>query len=605
MTVSAVLVTALLRIKEDDGSETSSPSIKSISFRINAFKEMLKIINGELFLHVFVDESYYEMFKDSINGIPFKGVIQKATLTSLRAYKIVKKRKDSFNLPHGATQHKDTREFLILMNSKTELVKNAILFHNTHSQELSNAFPDEKIETKNIKYGWIDFNIGHIFKTPSETLETLKRKIYAICKDDTLQSPLLYIPGCRTDKLVSFDLHKVNWRFCGGFFFGDVDSILKFDLYYDYIFEMFDVLTWEVNMWNIFEAFGWKPSNWYEADHDDSMITNIPIEEKVYTFLAAPTETTESKTSCHFNKVDVDDVIVSKSTSSLSSSKEIKSTNTNTRSVHLCRIGKKGPIVKFIVDELGESASNLSICFSSHYYFSSSANDNIVTFASSSSSTIPSNKCYLIPFDDETFENGLSSTLEFYGVEKEDKVWENKKNVLFWRGGISSKSKLRNFLVESFSGGSKYDIKFVKDATSSLSDIVPSKLSKRASQKEHLRHKFILSVHHDDFGQVGSNLQWIFGSGSVPIILLNDKVNFWFKKYVKNMENCIIITYTEENIISESEEILNDLKQKIDWLNKNDETARRIASKALELSEKIFSSSFQMNYIRSIVLELL
>jgi hypothetical protein len=89
----------------------------------------------------------------------------------------------------------------------------------------------------------------------------------------------LTIPGC-WGKLPSDDVARafdfIHWRFCGGFFLGDRDSIVQFyDLYREYFVEFLKEshrLVWEVNFWAWLEATcDWKP-NWYLAEHDDSIL---------------------------------------------------------------------------------------------------------------------------------------------------------------------------------------------------------------------------------------------------------------------------------------------------------------------------------------------
>lgn len=73
----------------------------------------------------------------------------------------------------------------------------------------------------------------------------------------------------------------ICWRFCGGFFIGDKNSLLSF---YDVSIARFEEflnltkkLVWEVNYWAWLELMGYISPVWYLADHNDSII-NIPTE---------------------------------------------------------------------------------------------------------------------------------------------------------------------------------------------------------------------------------------------------------------------------------------------------------------------------------------
>jgi hypothetical protein len=85
------------------------------------------------------------------------------------------------------------------------------------------------------------------------------------------------IPGC-WNKITGTEAitDQINWRFCGGFFMGDRASLETFSTL---VWEQISVLspTWEVNVWAWVEHQSkWKDIHWYSADHNDSMICNLP-----------------------------------------------------------------------------------------------------------------------------------------------------------------------------------------------------------------------------------------------------------------------------------------------------------------------------------------
>jgi hypothetical protein len=106
----------------------------------------------------------------------------------------------------------------------------------------------------------------------------------------------------------------------------------------------------------------------------------------------------------------------------------------------------------------------------------------------------------------------------------------------------------------------------------------------QAGLAEHVQHKYILIL---DGNCIASALQWVFASGSVPILITHPGNDWWFKQYLKPMVNYVPIEYD-----------LNDLNSKIEWLINNDDAAREIAKRALHFAESILSSEFQKAYLR-------
>jgi hypothetical protein len=93
-------------------------------------------------------------------------------------------------------------------------------------------------------------------------------------KNINIQKNGLYIPAIWPKTQVNFS--RVCWRFCGGFFIGDIESILKFNSLYDKYFinivNKYNVLPWEVSIWAYFELADYFSPYVYYADHNDSML---------------------------------------------------------------------------------------------------------------------------------------------------------------------------------------------------------------------------------------------------------------------------------------------------------------------------------------------
>lgn len=171
----------------------------------------------------------------------------------------------SLSLPGILTETKDTREYMALMNTKIEFIKDAI----------------ERNPHNTTHFSWLDFSVRYILKNLADTFIELKSVLSILPEEG------LFIPGCYEkenydeENLIHNYCSFIVWRYCGTFFIGDKESLLRF---YDISVKWLPVFveetkytTWEVNVWSWFEsnpAIGWKP-NWYKADHNDSMITNL------------------------------------------------------------------------------------------------------------------------------------------------------------------------------------------------------------------------------------------------------------------------------------------------------------------------------------------
>lgn len=196
-------------------------------------------------IHLFIQPKLYEMYNQEI-GIRDNIYITLLEFEELSIYQQLKNVK--VQLPENRNYEKDTREFMILMNSKIEFVKRAIdenKFNSTY-------------------FSWIDFGISKVCKS-QDTLKNLK---YIQIKYG------LFIPTIHQKSLITFN--NVSWRFCGGFFIGDKESILNFyqlyQLYFMKIIEKTNILTWEVNFWAYLELMDVFNPYTYFADHNDSML---------------------------------------------------------------------------------------------------------------------------------------------------------------------------------------------------------------------------------------------------------------------------------------------------------------------------------------------
>ena len=502
--MTITFVTALLDLQEERPGEKTVATYLSLVETLQA---------AGLRLHAFLSPSYADRITIR-NGVA--EILDLADLeTTARAPE---------GLPLVRTSTKDTRAYLCLMNAKLELVHRA-MSSGKHSTT---------------HYAWIDAGIGHILNTPMETLRALA--------ETPLRKEGIWIPGCPDRAFQGWD--TICWRFCGGFFVGDPQSLERFYALARDELPRMPKLSWEVNLWAYMETKGFAPT-WYAADHDDSMLRPPRFEPIV-----------------RHTHIDV------------------------YWYGHLsgCRVG--GALERYVsscIRELGNPRQiifPLSDGFQPHdelllrrFESLSDTQPLIATLCTRNYSR--SNLLYL-PLDDETFEHGLDAML----AHLVRLPWEARRPIAFWRGVTSGFGRplLRSQVVETLFSYRHANVKAVQhddrpdDPPKFMFDL------HRSSIQDHLQYKYLLIV---DGGVIASSLQWMFGSGAVPILITHPANEYWFKKYLQPMVNYVPVRYD-----------LSDLKERIDWLVKHDDKAKEIAENALRFSRHVFSPEFQKSYVR-------
>ena len=164
-------------------------------------------------------------------------------------------------LPSTRNHTKDTWLFMMLMNEKPIFVQRSVVLNYW----------------KTPYYGWIDFSIGYILKTPDNSLRTLQN----LCNNALYcNESFLCIPGC-WNPLAYMDMdylaHNVVWRFCGGFFIGSQDKMMEMGdvvkTYWKEYVEAMGIYNWEVNYWAWLEYKDkWKPTHYF-GDHNDRIFS--------------------------------------------------------------------------------------------------------------------------------------------------------------------------------------------------------------------------------------------------------------------------------------------------------------------------------------------
>jgi hypothetical protein len=194
-----------------------------------------------------------------------------------------------------------------------------------------------------------------------------------------------------------------------------------------------------------------------------------------------------------------------------------------------------------------------------------------------------SNMLYL-PLDDNTFVDGLEEVLR----PIPSPAWEDRKPIVYWRGGSSGcgleRPSLRVRVASALYGHPGTDVRITPWGNwENEHDIPPYLFAPRCGLEEHFQAKYILIV---DGNLIASNHQWVFGSGAVPIMITHPDNEYWFKQFLEPMVNYVPIKYD-----------LSDLKPTLDWLRTHDAEAKAIAENALAFSRRVFSPQFQRAYL--------
>ena len=164
----------------------------------------------------------------------------------------------TIEMPNTRCVEKDTTEYMLLMNSKTEFLQRVI----------------EKNPFGSTHFAWIDFSIFYIFRGR----EALCQKILRDMSQRVMVPRFITMPGCWGKEHVFEDrlMNDICWRFCGGFFVGSADLLLEFHGKFLEHFETFlrehKRLVWEVNFWAYLELKHGLSIVWFSADHNERMI---------------------------------------------------------------------------------------------------------------------------------------------------------------------------------------------------------------------------------------------------------------------------------------------------------------------------------------------
>ncbi len=210
------------------------------------------------------------------------------------------------------------------------------------------------------------------------------------------------------------------------------------------------------------------------------------------------------------------------------------------------------------------------------------------------------NKILYLPLDDEMFTLGLKYVLE-RDIPNLYLPWEARIPKLYFRG--TGPSPHRTACVKHLLGYPHSNVKFMPTIYNTPDHFEYPEMAETQTYPgvyshhfvhahtpltEFVKHKYILIM---DGYIIASSLQWVFGSRSVPVLLTNENNQFWFRDLLTHRHNCVLVYH------------LNNLKSEIEFLVNNDSIAKQIADNAFELSERIFSPSFQREYLQNKIKE--
>jgi hypothetical protein len=198
-------------------------------------------------------------------------------------------------------------------------------------------------------------------------------------------------------------------------------------------------------------------------------------------------------------------------------------------------------------------------------------------------------RAFFMPLDDETFDRGV---VDVVSSRTTLPAWEDRKPIAYWRGCLSGGKAptlrtrvvwdLYDFpsadakLTRTHNMNPDYQGRFIFPEDTRFYDI-------NRGLEDHVKYKYILIV---DGNCIASAHQWVFASGSVPIMVTHPDNEYWFKKYLKPGFHYMPVKHD-----------LSDLKETIEWLVSNDTAAKKIAQNAMEFARTVLSSEFQHGYL--------
>lgn len=261
--MSVTYVSANIDIYNGNDKEVDIRKIKEA--RIERFKE---IAQSGIQIVLFCCPTYYPLLTDLLKEYTNVKLLDIVKLSDLLVYKLCFNYEiisnKNLSMPNKRNLIKDTREYMILINSKVEFLLRAI-----------------NVNIYNTNYFcWIDFSYFYIVPEKQNQIEIYNKLNYINNQLANKNTQFIIAPGINLKNNMDY-LNAVNWRFCAGVLLGDKSSLLDFCNNCLNMFPIFLKLTnklvWEVNYWLWLEKNGYFSPQWYQARFDKTIVTNIPL----------------------------------------------------------------------------------------------------------------------------------------------------------------------------------------------------------------------------------------------------------------------------------------------------------------------------------------
>ena len=278
---SITIVTCLLYISDKDNENLE----EYIGKLISDFAFLVSV-DGLSFL-IYTNNDYYTQLYDAFNM--FSHVLIINIENTADPIQLTIFTNTSTLLPVNRNIEKDTREFIASGYYKYDILNHAISHNNVSTH-----------------FMWMDFDLPKLFRDKAGVKDYLQWLVRL-----QLAPSFLTFPGCWNKLEAEKErdtIDSVHWRFCGGFFMGDRESISQF-CYTVYealprFTEKYDTLVWDFNLWAWLESDCSRPSEdsvkiwseeqsssttnsdgsettrrvwpenwtWYRGDHNDSIL---------------------------------------------------------------------------------------------------------------------------------------------------------------------------------------------------------------------------------------------------------------------------------------------------------------------------------------------
>lgn len=208
-------------------------------------KELLVIDQNKI---IFLEKEVYILLKEYENSKTIILPFEKSALLFTK-----EGQSNNIELPSHRNKCKDTIEYLLVQNNKTEWVSRAIEMNPFHSNQ----------------FIWVDFGIYHIYNDRF----LFKNIMNKMCSCYYNKVRIAHI--WNMNSIVGDEFNKPLWYFAGGIFGGSVSALSKFiRLAKKYLGKMIEdrKLCWEVNIWYSIYKENKELFDVYSSDHNKTML---------------------------------------------------------------------------------------------------------------------------------------------------------------------------------------------------------------------------------------------------------------------------------------------------------------------------------------------